>query len=245
MAQAAVLQALARALEPVGLGLLLPLEAARFDEACAPVAPALRAQALLPGARGAVVIGSAGPAFFDGFAAAAPERADGRPDPLDRYTRRLVEEGARLALAPLGVAYALAFPFLGAARGPHVPFQRLGRAAGLPQPGPLGLQIHPVYGPWWAYRALVIVDRELASGPALERPCEGCPAPCVAACPAGAPQPTGFVIPACHAHRLVAEPCRLSCAARIACIRGPEHRYTDDELAFHMRASMPRAPSSG
>ena len=37
-----------------------------------------------------------------------------------------------------------------------------------------------------------------------------------------------------------AEPCRLSCAARIACVRGPEHRYTDAQLAFHMAASMPK-----
>jgi hypothetical protein len=50
----------------------------------------------------------------------------------------------------------------------------------------------------------------------------------------------GFDVPACHARRLTAEPCRLSCAARIACIRGPEHRYTDGELAFHMAASMPK-----
>ena len=26
---------------------------------------------------------------------------------------------------------------------------------------------------------------------------------------------------------------------RIACVRGPEHRYSDEELAFHMLASMP------
>jgi hypothetical protein len=39
---------------------------------------------------------------------------------------------------------------------------------------------------------------------------------------------------------LTAEPCRLSCAARIACVRGPEHRYADAQLAFHMAASMPK-----
>jgi len=40
--------------------------------------------------------------------------------------------------------------------------------------------------------------------------------------------------------RLAAEACRLSCAARIACVRGPVHRYSDAQLAFHMAASMPR-----
>ena len=67
-------------------------------------------------------------------------------------------------------------------------------------------------------------------------------APCVAACPAGAVTRGGFDIVACQARRLVAEPCRESCAARIACVRGPEHRYRDAELAFHMRAAMPRRP---
>ena len=42
-----------------------------------------------------------------------------------------------------------------------------------------------------------------------------------------------------HGHRLVAPECRLSCVARVRCVRGPEHRYTDEQLAFHMAASMP------
>jgi epoxyqueuosine reductase QueG len=234
--------ALTAALGARGLNVWLPLDAAAFDAACAPVAPALRLEALLPGARGAVVVGSGGQGFFEGFLR-APEATDGLPNPLDRYTRAAVEEAARAALEPLGVAHVELFPFLGelvgAARG-HLPFQRLGRAAGVGGQSPLGLQIHPVFGPWWAYRGLVVVDVEVPAGPFLGDACAGCPAPCVAACPAGAVRREGFDVPACHARRLTAEPCRLSCAARIACVRGPEHRYTDAQLAFHMRASMPR-----
>jgi epoxyqueuosine reductase QueG len=203
------------------------------------VAPSLRLETLLAGARAAVVVGSGGPAFFDRFAARAADPDPGAPDPLDRYTRAVVEEAVRAALDPLGVAHVERFPFLAQA-GPHLPFQRLGRAAGLGGPGPLGLQIHPTYGPWWAYRALVVVDAPLPAAAPPGDGCAGCDAPCVAACPAGAVQVTGFLVPACHARRLVAEPCRLSCAARIACVRGPEHRYRDEELAFHMAASMPR-----
>jgi len=145
--------------------------------------------------------------------------------------------GSLTALGPLAVAHRVAFPFDGR---PLIPFQRIGRAAGLGGPGPLGLQIHPRFGPWWAYRALIVLDRPLPSAPAPGDGCAGCSAPCVAACPAGAVARSGFDVAACHARRLVAEPCRLSCAARIACVRGPEHRYRDAELAFHMRASMPR-----
>jgi epoxyqueuosine reductase len=223
----------------------LPLDAAAFDAACAPVAPALTLASLLPGAAGALVVGSGGPAFFGGFRR-APAATDGRRDPLDRYTRAAVDEATRAALAPLGVAHVVCYPFVGERAGAAatpIPFQRVGRAAGLGGPGPLGLQIHPVYGPWWAYRALIVVDGTLPPAPALGDACAGCPAPCVDACPAAAVQRGGFVVAACQARRLVAEPCRLSCAARIACVRGPEHRYTDDELAFHMAASMPRSPA--
>jgi ferredoxin len=221
---------------------LLPLDAAAFDAACAPVAPALRLADLLAGARAALLVGSGGRAFFDAFFDRRVADPDpGAANPLDRYTRAVVEDAARAALGPLGVAHTQRYPFVEQA-GPHLPFQRLGRVAGLGGPGPLGLQIHPTYGPWWAYRALIVVDTPLTPAASPGDGCAGCDAPCVAACPAGAVQVTGFVVPACHARRLVAEPCRLSCVARIACIRGPEHRYRDEELAFHMAASMPRRP---
>lgn len=230
------LAALGDPLGALGLNLLWPVAPAAFDGAAAP----LRLDQLLPRAAGALVVGAGGRAFFDLFAA-APEAGDGAADPLDRYTARVIARAVEEVLAPLAVAHAVYFPF--GAR-PLIPFQRLGRAAGLGGPGPLGLQIHPQFGPWWAYRALVVLDRPLPPGPPLGDGCAGCDAPCVAACPAGAAARTGFDVAACHARRLVAEPCRLSCAARIACVRGPEHRYRDAQLAFHMRASMPRRPAA-
>ena len=182
-------------------------------------------------------MGSGGPAFFDRFAHESPEAHDGAPNPLDRFTARVVNATVADALAPLAVTHSTYFPFT--TSEPLIPFQRLGRAAGLGGPGPLGLQIHPVFGPWWAYRALVVVDCELPPAPAPGDSCAGCDAPCVAACPAGAVAIAGFDVPACHARRLLVDACRLSCAARIACVRGPEHRYSDGQLAFHMAASMP------
>ena len=221
----------------VGLNVVAPLTASAFDAACAPVT-ALSLGRLMPGAEAAVVVGSGGPAFFDRFASESPEAADGAPHPLDRYTKRIAGTTVADAMARVGVAHAIYFPFDGAE--PLIPFQRLGRAAGLGGPGPLALQIHPVFGPWWAYRALVVVDRALPPRPPIGDGCAGCDAPCVDACPAHAVARAGFSVAACHERRLAAEPCKLSCAARIACIRGPEHRYTDAELAFHMAASMPR-----
>jgi epoxyqueuosine reductase len=228
------MQRLEPALQALGLNVLLPLEAARFDAVAAP----LRLGALLADAAGALIVGSGGRAFFEAFSA-APESRDGARHPLDRYTARVVSAAVGAALSGAGARYALAYPF---DADPVIPFQRLGRAAGLGGPGPLALQIHPVFGPWWAYRALIVLDRAPPPGtaPPLGDACAGCPAPCVPACPAGAVRAAGFDVPACHARRSTAPDCRESCAARIACVRGPVHRYGDRQLAFHMRASLPR-----
>ena len=195
-----------------------------------------------------MIVGSGGRELFARFRE-APERRDGQPSPLDRFTRAAIGAAAAEALQGLAGGHRLLFPFTDSL--PALPFQRLGRAAGLAGPGPLGLQIHPFFGPWWAYRGLIALslaevtwsEATWAAGPGapLGDGCAGCPAPCVDACPAGAVRLAGFSVPDCHARRLASPDCRLSCVARIRCVRGPEHRYTDEQLAFHMAASMPAA----
>ena len=229
-----------------GFNILLPLSAAAFDAACAPVDPRLQLRSLHPAANGALIIGSGGRALFERFGE-SPERRDGRASPLDRFTAAAIGAAAADALQKGGdgdaTSFRLFFPFTDSV--PALPFQRLGRAAGLGGPGPLGLQIHPQFGPWWAYRGLIALAMSEAGwsaaglGGALGDGCAGCAAPCVAACPAGAVRSAGFSIADCHARRLTAPDCRLSCVARIRCVRGPEHRYSDQQLAFHMAASMP------
>jgi len=217
---------------------VLPIGREAFDEACAAVGP-LRMRDLRPGAAGALLVGSGGRLFFDRFVAATGG-ADGAPHPLDRFTRAEVEAAAATTLGagaqPIG--HAIYYPFSGAT--PLLPFQRLGRAAGLGAPGPLGIQIHPTYGPWWAYRALLLWDLEAPDEPPVGDGCAGCDAPCVAACPAGAVARDGFVYQLCRARRLADPACHLACAARSRCVRGPEQRYSERQLAFHMAASMPK-----
>jgi hypothetical protein len=228
-------------LAEAGLNIVLPLGEAAFDQACAIVgAPRLRE--LRDSGVAALLIGSGGRVFFDRFIAAT-DCDDGKPNPLDRFTRAEVEATVRDSLGA-AIGHGIFFPFVGA--GPPLPFQRLGRAAGLGAPGPLGMQIHPQFGPWWAYRALVIVDVALPVETPPGDGCAGCDAPCVAACPARAVAITGFVYSACRANRLCDPACHLACAARSRCIRGPEQRYSERQLAFHMAASMPKAdPDTG
>jgi epoxyqueuosine reductase len=203
---------------------------------------------LLSGATAALVVGDGGSDFFARFSArssagfsarfhAALPGVDAGAHPLDDYTSRVVPAAVSRAASQQQPAFAFAVrhPF---SRDLRLPVQRIGEAAGLPPPGPLGLQVHPRFGPWWAYRALVVLDLALQDEAPLDRPCAGCPAPCVTACPGGATTTAGLQVSACIAERLASPACQGSCAARIACIAGPEHRYPAAQLGFHMGHSL-------
>lgn len=181
------------------------IDAVRYDVA---VPPCWRSPALLPGARTALLVGSGGRALWDAFER-APEH-DAGPDPLDRYTRRLVEQAAA-ALEAAGHASRAGFAFERRG-GDYADFVALGRLAGLGAPSRLGLLLHPVYGPWLSLRALVLTRAPFppGTGPLAHfDPCRGCAAPCQAADPGE--------------------------AARRACVVGREHVYADAALAHHAR----------
>jgi hypothetical protein len=214
-----------------------PLVQADLDRA----AVALRLTDLLPGAEVGLVVGDGGGTFFERFAAASTTSDLAAADPLDRYTARIVHATVADVLgSDAAFAWAIRHPFDD--QTPALPMQALGTAAGLPAPGPLGIQIHPRWGPWWAYRALVVLpfggDDVVAIAPPMANLCSGCPAPCVSACPGRAVQPQGFGVVTCAGHRLRDPGCHATCAARRACIVAPEHGYGDAQLGFHMAASL-------
>jgi hypothetical protein len=219
-------------LDAAGLGLLGAMAASRYDGL---VPAAWRSLALLPGARSALVVASGGRALFAAYRA-SPEAALAA-DPLDAYTRRVVEAAAdRLG----GRSRALfAFERRG---GAYADFVALGQAAGLGAPGRLGLLLHPEFGPWVSIRAVLLTDRTLAAtGPIPGfAPCTGCPAPCVSACRGGAVASGSgrFDVAACRGTRAVEPACRLRCDARHACVIGADHAYDAEAEAHHMRASL-------
>jgi hypothetical protein len=175
---------------------------------------------ILPGCRSVVVVASGGPALWNAVLAAGfrPWR-----DPIDRWVSEAVAsvpaDGGRWVLS---------------AASPEVDFRTLAVAAGLGWPSRLGLVLHPVYGPWIGLRAAWFTEQRLEpTGPLSSRPaCEGCPAPCVAACPVGAPGER-FDIGACVAFRGADPWCRATCHARDACPVGAEHRYPAEERRYH------------
>jgi hypothetical protein len=89
-------------------------------------------------------------------------------DPLDRYTERVIDAafpGARIYYAhrPYGGAF--------------VPLQHLAVATGLGWLSPGRLVIHPIYGPWFALRAAVVIEGEPPVRAPIAPPCQ-----CTASC---------------------------------------------------------------
>jgi hypothetical protein len=165
----------------------------------------------------------------------SPEARDGAADPLDRWSRRVVD-----ALA-IGLGARALYPFDGP---PHLPFQRWARRAEPMHVSPLGLLIHPVDGLWRGYRgALAFAERLAApSFRAAASPCETCLArPCLSACPVGAFTGASYDVAACanHLSGPAGRACMEGgCLARRACPVGAEHAHEPAQAAFHMRAFL-------
>jgi hypothetical protein len=219
---ARVLDALARG----GLDLTGRLGIADYDSL---VPAAWRSSVLLPGASGALIVGNAGRSLWQKFSA-APERALGE-DPLDAYTRRILDEAARLTTPCAAVGF-----YAEQRGGQYLPLVKLAQRAGFGTPGRVGVLIHPVYGPWLAIRAVLLVSDALSSAePARFDPCAGCPAPCASACHGGVIGVQGVDVAGCYQTRLTNPKCALACDARSACVVGPEHAYSAEQIAHHSK----------
>jgi epoxyqueuosine reductase QueG len=198
----------------------------------------------LPAARSVVVLGCGGTAFEKALAQ-APER--GHPvHPVDGFTRRVVKTAARRMRAKGLEARALFYweritrSPTDAGPGEFADFAALAEAAGLGAPGRLRILLHPHFGPWLAIRALLMTSAHLApTAPAPGfAPCEHCPAPCADACPAGAIDEAGLDMETCFDARRGLTACAESCAARHACVIGPEHAYGPGADRHYMRTAL-------
>jgi methylmalonic aciduria homocystinuria type C protein len=107
-----------------------------------------------------------------------------------------------------------------------VPLQRLGSRVGLASLGPAHLSVHPEYGPWFAYRAALVLDLPPPATPDTPRtePCASCPAPCKGALDlALGPE-----------HSLAVERnWQRWLAVRDACPERSDARYSDAQIGYH------------
>jgi len=198
-------------------------------------------QGALAGVGTIVLAGMAGREGWSAFAA-SPEAGDGLGDPLDRWSRRVIEALAR------ELGGAAFFPFGGP---PFWPFQQWARRAEPVHPSPIGILIHPRHGLWHSYRGALGFREKLAipAPAALPSPCESCSGRwCLKACPVGAFSSAGYDVAACVAH--VKSPAggdcmSLGCRARRACPVGAEHAYGPGQANFLMEAFLRARDAAG
>jgi hypothetical protein len=184
----------------------------------------------LPNGAGFVIlIGNAGPEMFARF---AREKPTGTGE-LDHWCRSVLNP-----LAETLGARAF-YPF----DKPPLPFLTWARRAGTAHRSPLGLNIHPDFGLWHAYRALftfpVVFDFPAAK---YVNPCDSCAhKPCLSACPVDAFDGRSYAVDGCTRH--IASPhggeCMAGgCLARRACPVGRPYQYAPPQAQFHMRAFL-------
>ncbi len=181
---------------------------------------------LPPGTRTLLLLGPREPGFWPHLTA-QPEW-DGAPDPVDRWSRRVI---GRIA-CDLG-AKAL-FPFGGP---PWHPFYRWALRSGRTFESPVRLLVHDRQGLLVSFRGALALKEEVAVAPGTN-PCAGCAAPCLAACPAGALGPAGYDLPRCHAwlDTPAGEACLSGgCLVRRACPVSATYARMPEQSAYHMR----------
>lgn len=210
-----------------GLNHVGVVRSARYDEV-AP--PDLRAERIHRGTKAIVVVGSGGRAHWERFLAYVAE------DPIERFATRRdpLDDFCAAVFARLGGLLAgcrVLHPTIGATI--HVDFMKLGALAGLGHPSELGILVSAAFGPWFGLRAAIFAPHDLDETARGAAPCEGCPAPCRAACPVAAVGPS-FSWPLCWTERVrPGSGCRARCDARAACVVAPEAAYDEVETTYH------------
>lgn len=178
------------------------------------------------GTRTLLMLGPKEPGFWRHLTA-SPEW-DGTPDPVDRWSRRVI---GRMA-CDLG-AKAL-FPFGGP---PYHPFYRWALRTGRVWDSPVTLLVHAGQGLMVSFRGALALKEEVAVPVPETSPCEGCPAPCLTACPSGALTGAGYDVPRCHTFLDGTEgkDCMSAgCLVRRACPVSQSYARLPEQSAYHM-----------
>lgn len=190
-------------------------------------------------ARSLLLVGNAGPGMWREFSAWLDRQPDIMADPLDTWSAEVID------VIAARVGARAVYP----SQRPWQPFQQWAmRAEGL-RASPMGVLVHPEYGPWHAWRAaLLFADEVPIQAPEkLSHPCDGCvEQPCLTSCPVNAFSDSGFDVARCsgHAGSAAGHACReAGCLARNACPVGADMRYGAAQQAFHMAAFLSAHPA--
>lgn len=177
-----------------------------------------------------LLLGPLEPGFWPHFRA-SPEAQDGAPDPMDRWSSRVIGAMAHdVNAAPL-------FPFSGP---PWHPFVSWALRSGRAWQSPVSLLVHDSAGLLVSYRgALALPDRIALPDTPPDPPCAACDQPCLDACPVGALTQSSYDTKRCHSYletRDGADCMSNGCKVRRSCPISTQYARQPDQSAFHMRS---------
>lgn len=192
-------------------------------------------------ADGTLILLGTEPEFWRLFKS-SPEYRSPKPDPIDRWSRRVLSKMAKAYHAKVF------YPFTGP---PFAPFVAWALASGRAFTSPSQMMVHDRHGMMISMRGALYLDEQFdLPPPRLARsPCHDCAdRPCLSPCPADALVEGGpYNVAACHNHLDSPEghSCLTGgCLARLACPLSAGAQRDPDQNAHHMRHFHPVSVTS-
>lgn len=177
-----------------------------------------------------LMLGPDEPGFWPAFQG-SPESRDGLPDPMDRWSRRVID----LWAAEIGATAV--YPFGGP---PFAPFFRWAERTGRIKASPIRLLVHDVAGLMVSFRGALAFGEHIALPAPPAAPCPTCTAkPCLTACPVAAFDGTSYDVEACKDYLATpdgSDCTEQGCKARRACPVSAAYPRLAAQSAFHMKA---------
>ena len=180
-----------------------------------------------------LLLGPDEPAFWDAFRG-SPEYADGIDDPLDRWSKRMIDP-----LAEKFEAHAV-FPSDGP---PYPAFMQWAIDSNRCWPSPVHFLVHDKAGLFLSFRGALRLAERLDLPPAPQQsPCSYCMGPCISACPAGALASGEYDVAACKTFMdtSAGNACYQGCKVRRACPVSQAYGRLEEQSEFHMKAFHPK-----
>lgn len=180
-----------------------------------------------PDCRTLVMVGPDEPRFWSIFSTSA-EYMDGAPDPMDRWSYRVLTQIAK------DHGLSAHFPFGGP---PFAPFYQWALKTGRVFASPIRLLVHDTAGLFVSFRGALALPYEIVTAPS-HSPCLSCAKPCLSTCPVTAFANGTYDTVACTTEiqtRDRGDCLDTGCAARRACPISAKFGRLNVQSQFHMR----------
>lgn len=175
-----------------------------------------------------LLLGPDEPAFWP-YLHTTPEWQDGQPDPIDRWSTRVLDAWAK----DLG-AQAL-YPFTGP---PYHPFFSWALLTKRIKASPIMFLVHDEAGLFVSFRGALALPEKIDLPEPFESPCDTCATqPCRTACPVDALSGGRYDVSGCKSHLAVeaGTPCLTGgCLARRACPVSQSWGRIPEHSGYHM-----------